>query len=510
MKVTAVLITGILAACNVCSAALDASNVLVLYNAASPEGQQIAEYYAQIHPGVHLLGVSGVTTDEVINAQDYLDVLRPQVMGFLASVPDIDCIVTTTGLPVRIHNTSPGAGYFVWKPYSSLESELTRIDTVDTLGEMGDQNVLFPMDNHAINPYYKTGGQFDRASYEGIRLSSRLDGYTVADVTAAIDRAQQAVFNPAGQDGLVVIDDDPNAAATVSDRMGYLAAALDTVAQPYVLDNTDAAVVSASGPVIGYVSHGVNDGAGGLASGYIDSQLTFDLAAGAIFQSYESFNAYSFTEGGNRLGQELLAEWLAAGGTVGVGHVEEPNTGGQNIANEDVFWQMLLEGYTWAEAAWSSIYQLSYVNTVVGDPLMTFSHSVVGDLNGDGVVNADDIDFLVAHFGDPTCDVDGDGDADSDDITYLVTDILGTVLGDYNLDGFVDGADLAVFRTGFGAAGVWSDGDVNGDGLVDATDLAVFRSNYGLGGGGDGVPEPATLGLMGLGTLSLIARRRRK
>ena len=129
MKVAAVLMAGILATCSVCSAALDASNVLVLYNTASPEGQQIAEYYAQVHPGVHLLGVNGVTTDEVINAQDYLDVLRPQVTGFLSGTPDIDCIVTTKGLPVRIHNTSSSAGYFMWKPYSSLESELTRIDT---------------------------------------------------------------------------------------------------------------------------------------------------------------------------------------------------------------------------------------------------------------------------------------------------------------------------------------------------------------------------------------------
>jgi uncharacterized protein (TIGR03790 family) len=510
MMVKTVLVAGILAICSVCSAALDETNVLVLYNTASPEGQQIAEYYAQVHPGVHLLGIDGVTTDEVINAEDYLDVLRPQVTGFLATTPDIDCIVTTKGLPARIHNTSSSAGYFFWKPYSSLESELTRIDTVDTLGEMGDQNILFPVDMHAVNPYYKTGGEFDRASYEGIRLTSRLDGYTVADVTGAIDRAQQAVLAPAGQDGLIVIDDDPNAAATVSDRMGYLATELDTFAQPYVLDNTDAAVLAAAGPVIGYVSHGVNDGAGGLASGYIDGQLDFDLAAGAVFQSYESFNAYSFTEGGNRLGQELLADWLAAGGTAGVGHVEEPTTGGQNIANEDVFWQMLLEGYTWAEAAWSSIYQLSYVNTVVGDPLMTFSYAVAGDLNGDGVVDAADIDFLAGHLGDPAYDLNGDGNSDSDDITYLVTDILGTALGDYNLDGFVDAGDLATFRTGFGSFGGWSDGDANGDGLVNGTDLAIFRSNYGFVADGAGVPEPATLGLMSFGALSLIVRRRRK
>ena len=38
--------------------ALSASNVLVLYNAASPDGQAIADYYAQVHPGVTLLALT--------------------------------------------------------------------------------------------------------------------------------------------------------------------------------------------------------------------------------------------------------------------------------------------------------------------------------------------------------------------------------------------------------------------------------------------------------------------
>jgi hypothetical protein len=37
---------------------------LVLYNTASPDGLEIAQYYAQVHPGVKLLGLNGVTTAE--------------------------------------------------------------------------------------------------------------------------------------------------------------------------------------------------------------------------------------------------------------------------------------------------------------------------------------------------------------------------------------------------------------------------------------------------------------
>ncbi len=68
-----------------CSAAwaIDASHVLVLYNTASPDGLQIADYYAQIHPGVHLLGINGVGTSDDISADDYLSTIRPQVLSAL-------------------------------------------------------------------------------------------------------------------------------------------------------------------------------------------------------------------------------------------------------------------------------------------------------------------------------------------------------------------------------------------------------------------------------------------
>jgi len=509
-----VLAAGVTILCAVSPAAINPSQVLVLYNSDSPDGLQIAEYYAQAHPGVHLLGLTGVTTNETINAQDYLNVIRPQVMAFLAGTPDIECFVTTKGLPVRIHNTSSSAGYFMWKPFSSLESELTRIDTIDTLAEMGDQAYILPTGHQSVNPYYQASAGFDRGSYGGIRLASRLDGYTADDVIASIDRAQHAVFNPAGQDAVVVIDDDPNAVATLSDRMGYLTSTLSVLGKPYVFDNTDTAIVSAVDPVIGYVSHGVNDGAGGLASGYIDNQLNFNLADGAVFQTYESFNAYSFVEGGNCAGQELLAEWLAAGGTAGVGHVEEPSTGGQNIANEDIFWQMLLGGYTWAEAAWSSIYQLSYVNTVVGDPLMTFRLFVPGDMNGDGLVDGVDIDLLFANLtgsgtpaANPVYDLDGDGDADVNDVAFLIETILGTKPGDFNLDRVVNSADLTRLATNFGGPGSWQCGDANGDKRIDLTDMVILATNYGFVNRGT-TPEPATMALLGLAGLAITIRRR--
>jgi uncharacterized protein (TIGR03790 family) len=393
-----VLLSWAAALCSMAAAqaAIGPGNVLVLYNAASADGIELANYYALVHPGVALLGLDGVTTDEEVTADYYLNVIRPQILPALA--PSISMLVTTKGLPLRIYDTAANPGTYVdpfgvlrtvgsgrWRPYSSLENELTRIDVISTPQQMGDQTYYSltglsqNLPQPARNPYYFANSPFDYndyyiPAYGGMRLSARLDGFSTADVKAAINRANNAFLMP--NSGYIVLDDDPSAGV---DRMVQLRdSVLAPRGQRYVYDNTDAAVTTAPGPVIGYVSHGVNDGAGGLEPGYISGQLDFRLASGAVFHTHESYNAYSFQPGANLGGQGLVAQWLAIGGTAGVGHVAEPLSGATNVANEDQMFKMLLAGYTWGEAAWSSIQQLSYVNTVVGDPLMTWKRPAAG------------------------------------------------------------------------------------------------------------------------------------
>src|SRR4029079_11697745 len=119
------------------------------YNTASAAGIQIANYYASVHPGVHLLGINNVDpTTEQISGEFYLRKIRPQVLAGLTN--SIDVIVTTKGLPLRIAVTEPSVSSYVdpygkarsvlqWRPYSSLESELTRVDYVSSWQMMGDQ-----------------------------------------------------------------------------------------------------------------------------------------------------------------------------------------------------------------------------------------------------------------------------------------------------------------------------------------------------------------------------------
>jgi autotransporter-associated beta strand protein len=110
------------------------------------------------------------------------------------------------------------------------------------------------------------------------------------------------------------------------------------------------------------------------------------------------------------------------------------------------------------------------------------------------------------------------------------TDILVkfTYYGDANLDGKVDGSDYSLIdssyatekSTGQSISG-WYNGDFNYDGVVDGSDYALMDNAYNMQGAaitaqvaaqvsGSAVPEPTTLGLLGIGAAGLLGRRRRR
>jgi hypothetical protein len=284
-----------------------------------------------------------------------------------------------------------------------------------------------------------------------------------------------------------VVDDRPN---TLADALPDLAQqVLASRGLPVTFDETAAFTNTAPGPVLGYVSHGRNQSSTPL--NYILDGLDVELADGAVFHTWESFNAYTFDE--NRpvpAGQGSIAQWLRLGGTVGVGHVEEPLAGSSNVTGGDIMFEMLLEGYTWAEAAWAATRQLSFVNTVIGDPLMTFRPVVPGDADMNGVVGAADLVTLLSANWNASGPAGGA--------------MWG--MGDFDGDGFVGPADLALLTANYGNTAGWRPGE-----SPDGAPLLFAELNGSVPVSAPQIPEPSSLvlSLIGLITCILAVRRRR-
>jgi len=121
-------------------------------------------------------------------------------------------------------------------------------------------------------------------------------------------------------------------------------------------------------------------------------------------------------------------------------------------------------------------------------------------VGADGVIDGADIDYVYAQFTDLpgmeldwtdtgavttpnrlgdrrdlSADINGDLLVNQDDVCYLVNEILETTLGDINLDGVRDAGDAAIAGALIGSAGGYSDGDVDGDGMVTQNDLDIIN-----------------------------------
>ena len=139
--------------------------------------------------------------------------------------------------------------------------------------------------------------------------------------------------------------------------------------------------------------------------------------------------------------------------------------------------------------------------------------ATLGDFNGDGLLDALDIDLLTGEVragnNSAAFDVTGDALVDQADRLSWIADLKKTWVGDVNLDGeFNTGDFVAAFTVGEYEDGTignstWSEGDWDGNGDFDSGDfVAAFTDGgfeQGVRAATSAVPEPGTALLLVMG-----------
>ncbi|MCA9215987.1 MAG: hypothetical protein KDB27_23130 [Planctomycetales bacterium] len=145
--------------------------------------------------------------------------------------------------------------------------------------------------------------------------------------------------------------------------------------------------------------------------------------------------------------------------------------------------------------------------------VLNSSSGIGADLNGDGVIDASDIDLLYSNLGlqNQAYDLSGDGNVDRADLDVLVNKELNTYYGDANLDGEFNSSDLVdVFQANKFEQDIdatWAEGDWTGDRRFDSGDFVVAFADGGFEKGQraavNAVPEPSSTVLLGVAMLLL-------
>jgi len=341
-----------------CLWAQSPENVLIVANGDSPVSREVAQYYqrARSIPAANLCQVR-TSTSEVIRRAVYIE-LEKAISKCLT--PAIRYIVLTQGVPLRIEPTAQAL---------TINSDGASVDSELALLYSRRQGKQFPTAGLVPNPFFRQRDTpFQQRAFP-IYLVTRLAGYGLPEIRAMIDRGLQARNR-----GRAVIDLNDE-----SDREGnnwLRTAALLIPGDRCVLDESTK-VLSGLSDVIAYASWGSNDKSrrqrflkmqwlpGAIATEYVSTNgrtfarppATWNIGSWNDRQSYWALSP-----------QSLTADYLLEGASGATGHVDEPFL--QQCPRPEQLLPAYLGGRNFAEAAYLSIPFLSWMNIVVGDPLM--------------------------------------------------------------------------------------------------------------------------------------------
>ncbi|MBI3210600.1 MAG: TIGR03790 family protein [Candidatus Solibacter usitatus] len=339
-------------------------NVLIVANAASPVSKSITEYYA-LKRRIPAAQVCYVNTPP----REYI--AREVYNRFAAAVAlclsqgdlreRILYIVTTLGVPLGIQGELIGQTN---TPAAAVDSELALL-----YADMRSRRSNFH--GPAANPFYqKRGAKFRHPDFP-IYLVARLAGYDFAGVRSMIDRSLIA-----RNTGKAIVDlqsgGDPFGDEWLRD------AGIRLPADRVVFEDTSKVVYDQRN-VIAYASWGSNDKnrqrrllgfqwlPGAVATEYVSTNArTFQRPPASW--TYSSWSAADQPKWFHGSPQSLIADTLQEGASAATGHVYEPFL--VHCPRPEILLPAYLSGRNLAESFYLSIPSLSWMNIVVGDPLM--------------------------------------------------------------------------------------------------------------------------------------------
>jgi uncharacterized protein (TIGR03790 family) len=375
--------------------------VLLVVNATSPVSQAIADDYAAKRHIRNTLSVqcqdSALSArNETITLADYTQAIENPIRAYLAAHTNIEFIVLTKGVPIRITGAAMGScDEHSREPenvrgHPSVDSYLAALDYTNfpaavkiRIAGSGAIGCAFS------NRYWNATEPFSHAKFGGY-LVTRLDGYTEADAKALVTRSLAAEHDIAQilTKGAVLLDVEPvfglgdkgtqpapitstnilaeSAWSEFNADMRHAADVLTARGIPVELDLTTKFIGGRSN-LLGYFSWGSNDQRSwGSADFYsATAYLSLFFAPGALSDTAVSTSARTFlpTTGG----QSLMTDLIAHGLTGAKGYTDEPLL--QAIASPTIVFDRYTAGYTLAESIYAASHFVCWEDVVIGDPL---------------------------------------------------------------------------------------------------------------------------------------------
>ena len=364
------LLAALMLACASPALAQSGANVLLVVNEQSADSGRIANHYARVRgvPPDQILKVNVDVADEIDRPVFEASIQAPIARWLQqhAAQDRILYIVLTKGIPLRIRGSADREG-----TRASVDSELTLLYRRMTGADATPAGRL-------ANPYFLGAKPLDQAAAFGrkgsnIYLVTRLDGYTVEDVIALIDRGAAPV-----QEGRILLDQQGGTASQAGDawlKLGADRLAAAGLGSRVTLDSSPG-VATGEKNLLGYYSWGPT------YHGATSRHLGLGFVPGAIAGSYVSTDARTFAEPpaawpiGTWLDratyyagspQSLTGDLIRDGVTGVAGNVAEPFL--DAAVRPDILFPAYLSGFNLAESFYLAMPYLSWQAVVIGDPL---------------------------------------------------------------------------------------------------------------------------------------------